>query len=337
MDEKTSKSSKEYVLKKSNSLDNWPQIRGYNAEEEFNLENFLKSLTTTGQQATELGKAIEITKQMRKDNTRIFLGFTSNAGTSGIREYITYLFKHQKVQVGCTTVGAIEEDIIKCFKPFVMGDFRANGTQLREEGINRTGNIFIPNDRYVYFDKFMRIFLERLFKLQKETQTIITCTKFVYELGRELELQHVENKEESFTYWAYKNNLPFFCPALLDGSLGDMVYFFKKEPKFRYFKIDVSEYIVELTDLALNCEKMGIIALGGSIPKHALANAGLFRDGAEYCIYLNSGLEMEGSNAGAPIDEAVSWGKIKGNSMSVKVEADFSLTFPMLVLGGFKD
>ncbi|MFT4244151.1 MAG: hypothetical protein ACMXYB_01705 [Candidatus Woesearchaeota archaeon] len=31
------------------------------------------------------------------------------------------------------------------------------------------------------------------------------------------------------------------------------------------------------------------------------------------------------------------WGKIKGNSMSVKVEADFSLTFPMLVLGGFKD
>ncbi|MCH8519584.1 MAG: deoxyhypusine synthase [Nanoarchaeota archaeon] len=337
MNEDNFNNSKEYVLKKSNSLDSWPQIKGYNVEEEFDLNTFLKSLTTTGQQATELGKAIEITKYMRRENATIFLGFTSNAGTSGIREYIMYLFKHKKVHVGCTTVGAIEEDIIKCFKPFVIGDFRANGAQLREEGINRTGNIFIPNDRYVYFDKFMRIFLERLFELQQQRNEIIGILEFVYELGRELELQEVENKEESFTYWAYKNNLPFFCPTLLDGSLGDMVYFFKKEPKYKDFKIDMSEYIVELTDLALNCEKMGIIALGGSVPKHALANAGLFRDGAEYCVYLNSGLEMEGSNAGAPIDEAVSWGKVKANAHKVKVEADFSLTFPLLVLGGFKD
>ncbi len=328
---------KETILKNSNTLDNWPEIKGYNSEKEFNLQDFLKSLTTTGQQATELGKAIEITKQMRKDEATIFLGFTSNAGSSGIREYITYLAKHEKVNVMCTTIGAIEEDIIKCFKPFVIGDFRANGEYLREEGINRTGNIFIPNDRYVYFDKFMRIFLQRLFTLQQETNEIIGVKEFVYELGRELELQDVSNKEESFTYWAYKNNIPFFCPAPLDGSVGDMVYFFKKEPQFKDFKIDTSEYIVQLTDLALNCEKMGIIALGGSVPKHALANAGLFRDGAEYCIYLNSGLEMEGSNGGAPIDEAISWGKIKANAMSVKVEADFSLTFPMLVLGGFKD
>ncbi|MFP4401750.1 MAG: deoxyhypusine synthase [Candidatus Nanoarchaeia archaeon] len=330
-------SSKENVLKKSNSLDNWPQIKGYNVEEEFDLNNFLKSLTSTGQQATELGKAIEITKQMQRDNATIFLGFTSNAGTSGIREYIQYLFKHKKVHVACTTIGAIEEDIIKCFKPFVIGDFRANGVYLREEGINRTGNIFIPNDRYAFFDTFMRIFLKRLFEVQQQNNTIIGIQEFVYELGRELELQNIENKEESFTYWAYKNNLPFFCPALLDGSVGDMLYFFKKEPEFKEFKIETSEYIVELTDLALNCEKMGIITLGGSVPKHALANAGLFRDGAEYCVYLNSGLEMEGSNAGAPIDEAVSWGKVKANAMSVKVEADFSLTFPLLVLGGFKD
>jgi len=334
--------AKETILKNSNSLDNWPQIKGYNPEQEFNLEDFLKSLTTTGQQATELGKSIEIVKQMRKEkkegvNTKIFLGFTSNAGTCGVREYITYLAKHKKIDVMCTTIGAIEEDIIKCFKPFVLGDFRANGAYLREEGINRTGNIFVPNDRYVYFDKFMRQFLERLFKLQEETNEIIGVKEFVYELGKELELQNVENREESFTYWTYKNNLPFFCPALLDGSVGDMVYFFKTESKYKSFKIDTSEYIVQLTDLALNCDKMGIIALGGSVPKHALANAGLFRDGAEYCIYLNSGLEMEGSNAGAPIDEAISWGKVKANAITSKVEADFSLTFPLLVLGGFKD
>ena len=331
------KGTKQTVLKKSNSLENWPEIRGFNPEQEFNLQDFLASLITTGQQATELGRAIEIVKQMRRDNATIFLGFTSNVGSSGIREYVTYLAKHKKINVMSTTIGAIEEDIIKCFKPFVVGDFKANGAYLREEGINRTGNIFVPNDRYVYFDTFMREFLKRLLLLQQKTNTIIGIREFVYELGREMEIQEVPNKEMSFTYWAYKHNLPLFCPAVLDGSVGDMIYFFKKEKEFSEFKIETSGYIVELTDLVLNCEKMGIIALGGSVPKHALCNAGLFRDGAEYCIYLNTGLELEGSNAGAPIDEGISWGKIKANSLSVKVEADFSLTFPLLVLGGFKD
>jgi hypothetical protein len=29
----------------------------------------------------------------------------------------------------------------------------------------------------------------------------------------------------SVYYWAYKNNIPVFSPAITDGSIGDMVYF----------------------------------------------------------------------------------------------------------------
>jgi deoxyhypusine synthase len=271
---------------------------------------------------------------MRKDKATIFLAFTSNMGTCGVREQIKYLTKNKMVDVLTTSVGAIEEDIIKCFKPFVLGDYRAPGGILREDGINRTGNIFIPNDRYIYFERFMNTFLERVYNMQKKSNKIIGIKEFVYELGKDLELQEVENKESSFTYWAYKNNLPFFCPALLDGSLGDMIYFFKKNnPEF---KIDTSDYIVEVTDLGLNCEKMGIIAIGGGVPKHVVSNVGLFREGCEYCVYINTGLEMEGSNAGAPIDEAVSWGKIKSNAQRIKVEAEASIVFPLIVAGAFK-
>jgi len=325
---------RENILKKANTLDGWPEIKGYDFEEEFNFENFMKSYLSTGLQATNLGQAIEITKNMRRDNATIFLGFTSNMGTCGVRENIKYLVKNKLVHVLATTFGAIEEDIIKCFKPWVLGDFRANGEYLFNEGINRSGNIFCPNDRYIYFERFMNKFLTRIYENQKKTGSIIDIEKFVFEIGRELEIQEIENKEASFTYWAYKNNIPFFCPALLDGSVGDMIYFFKK--RHFDFKIDTSDYIVRVTDLALNCEKMGMIAIGGSVPKHLIANAGLFREGCEYAVYLNTGLEMEGSNAGAPIDEAVSWGKIKSNAQKVKVEAEASLTFPLLVANAFK-
>ena len=333
-------STKKTVLKSSNTLEGWPEIRGYNFKGEFNFEKFLQSFITTGFQATSLGQAIEITKKMQDDDATIFLAFTSNMGTSGVREHITYLVQEQKVHVLATTVGAIEEDIIKCFKPFVMGDYRAPGSQLREEGINRTGNIFVPNDRYIYFERFMNSLLKRLYDKQVEENSIVGIKEFVFEMGRELENTYnrgditKEELERSFTYWAYVHNIPFFCPALPDGSVGDMIYFFKKNnPEF---KIDTSDYIVQVTDLGLNCEKMGIIAIGGSVPKHLVANVGLFRDGCEYAVYINTGLEMEGSNAGAPIDEAVSWGKIKANAHKVKVEVEASIAFPLLIAGGFK-
>lgn len=334
MTEKNPENPKEHVLKKANTLDGWPEVKGYDFEGDFDFEKFLKSYINTGFQATTLGQSIEIIKEMRKDNATIFLAFTSNMGTCGVREQIKYLAKNKHIHVMATTVGAIEEDIIKCFKPFVLGDYRAPGAILREDGINRTGNIFVPNDRYIYFERFMNGLFERLHKKQLETKEIIGIKEFVYELGHEMELQNVQGKENSFTYWAYKNDIPFFCPALPDGSVGDMLYFFKKNNPG--FKIDTSDYIVQVTDIGLNCEKMGIIAIGGSVPKHLVANVGLFRDGADYAVYINTGLEMEGSNAGAPIDEAVSWGKIAPDASKVKVEAEASLVFPLIVAGAFK-
>ena len=38
-------------------------------------------------------------------------------------------------------------------------------------------------------------------------------------LGREI------NDENSVYYWCYTNEIPVFCPALTDGSLGDMMFF----------------------------------------------------------------------------------------------------------------
>ncbi|MDD3084201.1 MAG: deoxyhypusine synthase family protein, partial [Candidatus ainarchaeum sp.] len=62
------------------------------------------------------------------------------------------------------------------------------------------------------------------------------------------------------------------------------------------------------------------------------------REGIEYTVYINTGFEGEGSNAGANIEEAKSWGKasFKNNSESVKVWGDATIIFPILVAGGFK-
>lgn len=55
------------------------------------------------------------------------------------------------------------------------------------------------------------------------------------------------------------------------------------------------------------------------------------RNGADYAVYLNTGIEHEGSDAGASPDEAVSWGKIKSTAKPVKIWAEASLILPILV------
>ena len=45
----------------------------------------------------------------------------------------------------------------------------------------------------------------------------------------------------------------------------------------------------------------------------------LQRNGADYAVYVNTGQEFDGSDAGATPDEAVSWGKIKQTANPVKV------------------
>ena len=321
---------KPYQIAPAPDVEHLPKVRGYDFEKPFNLKNFLESYGTTGFQATHFARAVEITEEMRKENATIFLGYTSNMVSSGIREVIKYLVKNKMVHVLVTTAGGVEEDIIKCLKPFAIGLFNVSGRSMFEKGINRTGNIFIPNDRYLYFEKFINPFLDRLYAEQKHGK-VHTPSDIIWELGKEIASE--QNHEDSILYWAYKNNIPIFCPALTDGSFGDLVYFMKQ--RHSEFKIEIAGDTKKIVDLALNAEKAGAIILGSGVAKHFILNANIFREGLEYAVYINTADEYDGSDSGAQTEEAITWGKIKTTAQHVKVHADATIVFPLLVAATF--
>jgi deoxyhypusine synthase len=74
-----------------------------------------------------------------------------------------------------------------------------------------------------------------------------------------------------------------------------------------------------------------MLILGGGIIKHHICNANLMRNGADFCVFINTGLDYDGSDAGAPTDEAISWGKIRLDAHPVKLHCEASLAFPLLV------
>ncbi len=321
-------------LKNYMSMDSFPEIKGYDFDNKFDFKKFIDTYQNMGFQGSNLGMAFNILTKMLEEKKQgklsIWMSFTGNMISSGNREIITYLVKNKLIDGITTTAASLEEDIIKCIKPFHLGTFDINGEFLLDESIGRIGNILAPMDRYLYFEKFFNDFFK---KLMKEFDGI-PCT---YEVAREMG-KHIKNNAltkknytKSFLYWAAKNNIPIFCPGITDGAMGDLTTFFKrKNPKFA---IDVTKDNYTLTKILQNTNKAGCIVLGGGIAKHFLLNSAIFREGFEYSIYITTANEYDGSDSGGNQEEAISWAKIKPNAQRVKVVADATLMFPLLIAG----
>ncbi|CAL8172031.1 unnamed protein product [Prunus armeniaca] len=329
------------------------EIEGYDFNQGIDYPRLLSSMLSTGFQASNLGDAIQVVNQMLdwslavegvaedcgEDETdlkyrmsvkcKVFLGFTSNLVSSGIRDTIRYLVEHRMVDVVVTTAGGIEEDLIKCLAPTYRGDFSLAGAQLRSKGLNRIGNLLVPNGNYCKFEDWIIPIFDQMLKEQTEQNILWTPSKLIARLGKEI------NDRRSYLYWAYKNNIPVFCPGLTDGSLGDMLYFHSfRSPGLI---VDVVQDIRAMNGEAVhaNPRKTGMIILGGGLPKHHICNANMMRNGADYAVFINTAQEFDGSDSGARPDEAVSWGKIRGSAKTVKVHCDATIAFPLLVAETF--
>ena len=341
------------------------QCRGFDFATN-NIDDMMDAFLTTGFQATNVGLAIQRIRELRqwrlsdtdwkegddvalkdpatrsKIRARIFLAYTSNQISCGQREVLKFLVQHKMVDVLVTTAGGIEEDIIKCFEPTYMGDFKLSGRELRKKGINRIGNLLVPNKNYCDFEDWFSPILSKLHDEQdahnREWRTQVaaldpdddlppqfawTPSGIIERLGQEI------NHPDSVLYWAAQNQIPVFCPALTDGSLGDMIYFHSyKRPGF---VLDIAQDIRNINDLAVQSHCTGQIILGGGLVKHHTCNANLMRNGADYSVYINTANEFDGSDSGASPDEAVSWGKIRLTAEPVKVHCEATIAFPLIV------
>lgn len=333
------------VLKKSEDTSNLKEeVRGYDWNNGIDYGRLLETYGNTGFQATNFGLAVkEINKMIEcrqqptpaqngvngtdhwtpKNNCTIFLGYTSNIISCGLRETVKFLVQHKMIDCIVTTAGGVEEDIIKCLAPTYLGDFHLDGNALRDKAINRIGNLLAPNDNYCKFQDWIMPLLDQLLQEQQNDGALWSPSKIIKLMGETI------NNEDSVYYWAAKNDIPVFCPALTDGSIGDMIFFHSLNSPGLI--VDIASDVRRLDLMAIKAYNSGMIIVGGGLVKHHICNANLMRNGAEYVVYLNTASEFDGSDAGARPDEAKSWGKIKQSATPVKIFAEATLVFPLLV------
>lgn len=279
-------------------------------------------LASGGFTAKKLGLACEIVKRMLHDRQcTIFLSFPACIISTGTRGVIRKLIEDKLVDVIVTTCGTLDHDLARVWRKYYHGDFLMDDADLHRKGINRLGNILIPNESYgIVLEHKMQPVLEELYREGKKT---MSSRQLAHEFGLKI------RDKKSILYWAAKNEIPIYVPGITDGAFGSQLWLFKQQ--HNDFNIDIMKDEQELADIVFSAKKTGAIMIGGGISKHHVIWWNQFRGGLEYAVYLTTAEEWDGSLSGARIREAVSWGKVKENAQYTTVEGDATITLPMLV------
>ena len=274
--------------------------------------------------AKKVAAGVEILKDMLNEKNCVkFLSFPACIIATGTRGVVKELVKRKFFDVIVTTCGTLDHDLARVWREYYHGSFMMDDKKLHKKGINRLGNILIPNECYgEILEKKMQPILKEIYSVKREWST----KEIIWEFGKHL--QKEKNGKDSIIYWAWKNNIPIFVPGITDGAFGSQLWMFYQD--HRDFKIDLFKDEQELADIVFTAEKTGALMIGGGISKHHTIWWNQFRDGLDYAVYITTAVEYDGSLSGARTREAVSWGKISEKAKYVTIEGDATIILPLL-------
>jgi deoxyhypusine synthase len=296
-------------------------IKDYEFSEKMSVQELVTQMEKAwGFTAGKMAVGVTILERMIKTRSCVkFLSFTGNLVATGTRGAFKELVKRKLVDVIITTCGTLDHDVARCWKDYYRGSFIMNDAKLHEQGINRLGNVLVPNDSYgTIIEKKMQALLESLWK---ENVREISASNLCREIGKRI------CNESSILYWAAKNAIPVYVPGITDGAVGYQTWLFSQDHDLR---LNLLKDSGEISDLVFTAKKTGALIVGGGISKHHTIWWNQFKEGLDYAVYVSTADEWDGSLSGARPREAVSWGKISAKAKRVMIEGDASLILPIM-------
>lgn len=273
--------------------------------------------------AQKLADATDIAEKMMKEKGCLkILSFPACIMSTGTRGVIVDMVRQGMVDLIITTCGTLDHDLSRTWKAYYKGRFLMDDAMLREHGVSRLGNVLVPDSCYgeVLEEKLAPMF-EEIFA---ET-TSLSTHEIIDAVGARLD------NPDSLLYQCHKHNVPVFVPGITDGSFGCQLWMYYQT--HRKLRIDLFGDEQMLSEMTNDAESTGAIIIGGGISKHHVIWWNQFRGGLDYCIYLTTAEEFDGSLSGARIREAVSWGKVKADAKKMTVEGDATITLPLIYAG----
>jgi len=271
--------------------------------------------------AGKVGEAAHLVSEMFNEPAyTVFLTLAGPIVPAGFRRIIGDLIENECVNVLVTTGANMVHDMVEALGyRHMVGTFAAEDRRLRKENIGRIGDIYIEQEAFQDLEKWL---LKTVEAIPEEKRQHISTAELLNEIGKRI------NDKESILGVAAHKNVPIICPALVDSIAGFQLWTFGQD---KTLWIDPLLDINLLMGKVYEAKKVGIIMLGGGVPKHFALFANTFREGVDAAVQITMDRPEPGGLSGASLEEAISWGKVKPKGRAVTVICDVTIAFPLIV------
>ena len=285
------------------------------------IEKIFEELSQSGGfESVNLSDGLKILTEMISDEKCLkFVSFVAAVVSTGVRGIIKDMIKNKWFDVAMVTCGSLDHDIARHFSHYKEGSFTMDDGELAEQNIHRLGNVLVPMDSYgPIIEEKIQSFLEEEYQAGiREMTTADICKMIGKHLG-----------DDSYLYWAYKNDVKVIVPGIMDGAVGSQIWMFSQS--HRDFKLNLIGDADLISGLIFKAEKSGAFMIGGGISKHHTLWWNQYRDGLDYAFYITTAQEFDGSLSGALVKEAISWGKVTRQAKQTTLHAEVTTILPFI-------
>ncbi|MBE40460.1 MAG: deoxyhypusine synthase [Acidobacteria bacterium] len=305
-----------------------PPVKPFMVEPDLTGEQILDRMAGISFQGRNLATAHRVWKKMLADDCLIFLGVAGALSAGGLRLILAHLITHRYIDCIVSTGANLYHDLHECRgRHHFQGSPEADDRALQAAHIDRVYDTLMDEDEFIDNDNWIATFSESLVKRP------YTSREFLYRLGEHL---WNETERDGILTAAYRANVPIFCPAIADSSIG-MGLSQGRQSIPGIGQIDVIGDIVESANLVIRKRRTASVVLGGGTPKNFINQASVQAEfyssgigGHSYALQIVADVPHFGGASGSTLTEARSWGKVAADADQVTVNADATLALPLL-------
>ena len=270
--------------------------------------------------AGRFGSAVRMLGDMFRDqNCTKFVSLAGPLIPGGLRNIITDLVDGGYVNGIVATGANVTHDVLEALgHRHIVGSENADDTRLKRRGLSRIYDLYITQRSIEQLEKTTYRILDRIPESKRRD---IGSYELLWEFGRQL------GDKNSFIHAAQRRGACVFCPGIFDSMLGLHLWTYSRTHSFT---LNPLRDFTRLVDMTYEKKRVGVVILGGGMPKHQVLIANTYRGGVDAAIQITLDRPDGGGFSGAPLEEAISWGKVKSPKNLVTVVGDASILFPIL-------
>jgi deoxyhypusine synthase len=276
--------------------------------------------------AGRLATACDVYENMVRDKEcTIFLALAGAMVPAGLRTTIADLIRKRMIDALVSTGANMVHDLIEALGGHhYQGHWLVDDYLLYQYHIYRIYDVFVPEEDFVKADESLVKMFDEI--AAKNGGEVLSTNKLMWEVGKRLK------DPNSIVRSAYESKVPIFLPAMRDSEFAYIHRVHEKRTaKNKALLVGAFKEVSELLDITSRSEHMGMVVLGGGVPRNSVQHAALMTGkGLDYVVIITTDRPEPGGLSGSTIEETISWGKAKQKAAKTMVIADALIAFPMM-------